>query len=551
MFKQDLTGKKFNRWTVLEYDNDRSGSGKSYWICKCDCGTIKSVRSDRLKDNSSNRSSNNTFYILASQENEPLEEIVQKYARSKGYKVEFEYQGTLEIMNTLNTSSSNYDAVWLSNSIWGYMLNSSVSLSNSKCTSINPVIFGIKKSKAQELGFVGKDVYTKDLLNAISDKKLKFSMSNPSTTNSGASAYLGLVSTLAGNPEVLTSEILDSEALREEIKTLFTGLERSSGSEDFLEELFLNGDYEAVVAYESSIININKQLEAKGKETLYAIYPIDGVSISDAPFAYINNKNENKKEIFENIQKYILSDEGQKLLQNKGKRTWYGGINLNADKTVFNPEWGIDTTKYISPTKYPSAEVIKQALNLYQTELRKPVHVVFCLDYSGSMAGEGIQELRSAMEYILTEKAASDYIQFSYKDKIDIIPFASKVKAVWNTTNGSETDILLANINNERATGSTALYPAAIKALEILKDEDNNTYNTSVILMTDGLANVGTFADLNNYYKSINKNIPIYSIMFGSANQRQLQDIANLSNAKVFDGKTNLVEAFKEVRGYN
>ena len=77
-----------------------------------------------------NRSSNNTFYILASQENEPLEEIVQKYARSKGYKVEFEYQGTLEIMNTLNTSSSNYDAVWLSNSIWGYMLNSSVSLSN-------------------------------------------------------------------------------------------------------------------------------------------------------------------------------------------------------------------------------------------------------------------------------------------------------------------------------------------------------------------------------------------------------------------------------------
>ena len=498
-----------------------------------------------------NRSSNNTFYILASQENEPLEEIVQKYARSKGYKVEFEYQGTLEIMNTLNTSSSNYDAVWLSNSIWGYMLNSSVSLSNSKCTSINPVIFGIKKSKAQELGFVGKDVYTKDLLNAISDKKLKFSMSNPSTTNSGASAYLGLVSTLAGNPEVLTSEILDSEALRGEIKTLFTGLERSSGSEDFLEELFLNGDYEAVVAYESSIININKQLEAKGKETLYAIYPIDGVSISDAPFAYINNKHENKKEIFESIQKYILSEEGQKLLQNKGKRTWYGGINLNADKTVFNPEWGIDTTKYISPTKYPSAEVIKQALNLYQTELRKPVHVVFCLDYSGSMAGEGIQELRSAMEYILTEKAASDYIQFSYKDKIDIIPFASKVKAVWNTTNGSETDILLANINNERATGSTALYPAAIKALEILKDEDNNTYNTSVILMTDGLANVGTFADLNNYYKSINKNIPIYSIMFGSANQRQLQDIANLSNAKVFDGKTNLVEAFKEVRGYN
>ena len=497
------------------------------------------------------RSSNDTFYILASQENKASEHMIEKYANEKGYKVQFEYQGTLEIMNTLNTKASDYDAVWLSNSIWGYMLNNSVSLSNSKCTSINPVVFGIKKSKAEELGFVGKEVYTKDILNAISNNKLKFSMSNPTTTNSGASAYLGLVSTLAGNPEVLTSEMLNDEKLREEIKTLFTGLERSSGSEDFLEELFLNGDYEAVVSYESSIININKQLVSRGKEPLYAIYPIDGVSISDAPFGYINNKNENKKEIFDNIQKYLLSNEGQSLLQEYGKRTWYGGTNANVNKSIFNPEWGIDTTKYISPVKYPSAEVIKEALNLYQTELRKPVHVAFCLDYSGSMAGTGIEELRDAMNYILTQRAASDYIQFSYKDKIDVIPFASAAKDSWTTTNGSDTSELLASINNERPTGMTALYPAAIKALELLKDEDKNIYNTSVILMTDGQANVGTYADLYSYYKSINSNIPIYSIMFGSADQRQLQDIAGLTNAKVFDGKTNLVEAFKEVRGYN
>ena len=497
------------------------------------------------------RSSGNTFYILASQENEALQGIIEKYARTQGYNVNFEYQGTLEIMKTLNNNSSNYDAVWLSNSIWGYMLNSSVSLSNSKCTSINPVIFGIKKSKAEELGFVGKEIYTKDILDAISNKKLKFSMSNPTTTNSGASAYLGLVSTLAGNPEVLTSENLNDETLREKIKTLFTGLERSSGSEDFLEELFLNGDYEAVVCYESSIININKQLVANGKEPLYAVYPIDGVSISDAPFAYINNKNDSKKEIFNNIQKYILSDEGQKLLQEQGKRTWYGGTNSNVDKNIFNPDWGVDTTKYISPTKYPSTEVIKEALNLYQTELRKPVHVAFCLDYSGSMVGNGIEELQGAMDYILTEKAASDYIQFSHKDKIDVIPFSSGVKTVWSTTDGSKTLDLLANINNERVSGTTALYAASIKALEILKDEDNSIYNTSVILMTDGSANVGSYMDLYSYYKKINSNIPIYSIMFGEAVKSELQEIASLTNAKVFDGKTNLVEAFKEVRGYN
>ena len=495
--------------------------------------------------------SNKTFNILASQENEPLEEIVEGYAKKQGYDVNFEYAGSLEIMQKLNNDSSEYDAVWLSNSIWGYMLENTSTLSNSKCTSINPVIFGIKKSKAQELGLVGKEVYTQDILNAISSGKLKFSMSNPTTTNSGASAYLGLLSTMAGNPEVLTEEILNNEELKGKIKTVFSGLERSSGDEDFLEELFLNGDYEAVVTYESSIININKKLSNQNKEPLYAVYPVDGVSISDAPFAYIKNSDSSKKEIFTDIQQYLLSDEGQSLLQQYGKRTWYGGVNKNADKTIFNPDWGIDTTKYISPLKYPSKDVIKLALNLYQTELRKPVHVAFCLDYSGSMSGTGIKELINAMRYILTDKASSDYIQFSDKDKIDIIPFSSDVGSVWSTTNGTDTAGILKNIESEKTTGTTALYPAAMKALEILKDEDQNVYNTSVILMTDGNGNVGTYRELEAYYKTINKAIPIYSIMFGSASQRQLGQMANLTNAKIFDGKEDLVQAFKEVRGYN
>ena len=39
--------------------------------------------------------------------------------------------------------------------------------------------------------------------------------------------------------------------------------------------------------------------------------------------------------------------------------------------------------------------------------------------------------------------------------------------------------------------------------------------------------------------------------MFGSAFEDELQDIADLTNGKVFDGKTDLLKAFKEVRGYN
>ncbi len=73
--------------------------------------------------------------------------------------------------------------------------------------------------------------------------------------------------------------------------------------------------------------------------------------------------------------------------------------------------------------------------------------------------------------------------------------------------------------------------------------------------MTDGEANLGSFESLRSTYNSVvrkmNEGIPIYSIMFASARESQLKDIAELTNAKVFDGRNNLTEAFKELRSYN
>lgn len=490
--------------------------------------------------------------VISSSENEVLDSSIKYIAKKNGIRLNIVYADTLDIIAQLNRGEK-YDAVWSANSIWNYKLNKSVSLSESKSMSINPVIFGIKKSKAQELGFVGRDIKTKDILDAIKTGKLKFSMSNPNSTNSGAVAYLGILSTLAGNPDILTLDMINSDKLKNDMKTFFTGLERTSGDEDYLEELFINGDYDAVISYESSIININKQLKTNNKETLYAIYPIDGVSISDSIFALVNNKDDKKKEDFLTIQNYYLSSSGQEELEELGRRTWYGGTTDKARKDIFNPEWGIDTTKMISPLKYPSDAVIDRALELYQEELRKPIHVVFCLDYSGSMYGDGYEELVKAMEYILDkDRASADSIQFTSKDKITVIPFASDATETWGTNDGSSTSELINNINRRSPGGATALYSATIKALDILSKEKDNTYNRSIILMTDGDPNEEKrFNDLKRYYEELNTNIPIFAITFGDAREYYLDQIAELSNAKVFDGKTNLVEAFKEVREYN
>lgn len=523
-----------------------------FFIILANSDTEKSSIKNMNMLSSTNLKSNNTFKLISSTENKDIENELKKFAKNEGINLEIDYAGTIDIMQKLN-KGEEYDAVWASNSIWLYMLDSTkVKTSNSKSTSINPVVFGIKKQKAEELGFVNKNIYTKDIVDAIKNGKLKFSMSNPTQTNTGATAYLGLLATLAGNPEVLRENNLEDENLKNDLTSLFTGLERSSGSEDFLEELFLKGNYEAVVTYEFSIINMNKKLVAQGKEPLYILYPVDGVSISDSPLAYIKQGNGEKEEFFKKLQSYVLSDEGQKILASNGRRTWYGGVKSDVDQKIFNKDWGIDTTKYIVPLKYPNTEIIKKALSMYQTELRKPVHTVFCLDYSGSMSGKGYTQLKEAMDYILDEqKASQDMLQFASKDKITIIPFNGKVIDVWNTDNGVNTKELIEKISTLKPSGSTNIYDTSKTALEELKNDDLNTYNVSVILMTDGMSNVGSYAEFSEYYNRLGKSIPVYSIMFGDAYEYQLDEIAQITNAKIFDGKTDLLQAFKEVRGYN
>ena len=46
----DLTGNKYGKLTVLYRDAERKTNSGSYWVCQCDCGKIKSVKSSSLRN---------------------------------------------------------------------------------------------------------------------------------------------------------------------------------------------------------------------------------------------------------------------------------------------------------------------------------------------------------------------------------------------------------------------------------------------------------------------------------------------------------------------
>ena len=45
----DITGKRFGRIVVIEPSKEIATNKSKKWICKCDCGTVKEIRSSDLR----------------------------------------------------------------------------------------------------------------------------------------------------------------------------------------------------------------------------------------------------------------------------------------------------------------------------------------------------------------------------------------------------------------------------------------------------------------------------------------------------------------------
>ena len=495
-----------------------------------------------------------TLRILSGSENEALSEILDECEKKTGVNIEMTYKGSVDIMQELKSGAPNYDAVWTASSLWISLGDEKHIVKHDESICTTPVIFGIKQSIAEELGFTSGQVSVKDILSAIENEKLKFCMTSATQSNSGASAYIGFLYALLGKNSALTNDDLASPQLREQIKSLLSGVERSSGSSGWLEEMFLAGDYDAMVNYECLIIDADRQLVNAGREPLYAVYPYDGLSIADSPLGYLDHGDSKKEEAFKKVQEYLLSDEVQTEIEATGRRISLNGVSAQ-NKAVFNKAWGIDTERLLSPITMPAADVLSNALNLWQSSFRKPSLSVYCLDFSGSMKGEGNEQLVNAMKQVLVqENARKNLLQAGEGDVNVVVTFDRKVLNVYTSESADAESLerLYDSVCEEQIGGGTDIYTAAKYAVNLINENYNpSDYTAAVILMTDGASAVENREKFEDFYIERGGDIPIFSIMFGSAKSDQLDGIAQLTNARVFDGRKDLVGAFRSVKGYN
>ncbi len=498
--------------------------------------------------------------IVSGSENQTLQPILERFGAQNGVHIRMDYRGSVDIMALLESGAKETDAVWPANSLWITLGDSQKKVKDAHSIFWSPVVFGVKKSVAQSLRWIGKEVQVGDILKAAEAGKLRYMMTSATQSNSGASAYLGYLYAFAGKPDVLTSANLQNPAVQSKIRRILGTVNRSAGSSGFLKDLFLQkyDAYDAMVNYESLIIETNQALVAQGKEPLVIIYPSDGLAIADSPLGYVDQGDPAKATLFKKLQEYLLSDAVQAEILKQGRRTGPVGTELKgADPALFNPDWGISLSKFLAPIKYPRAEVIREALDLYQTSFRKPSYTVYCLDFSGSMKGEREEGLKTAMRNILEqERAKKSLLQATGKDVTVVITFSDHILNEWKVEGNDPAKMqgLAANILASSPDGGTDIYTPILRGLDLIHAQaDRDHYFPSIILLTDGESNTGaSFDDVQQHrQQTVLTDVPVFSIQFGEASPEQLKRLSSETQGKLFDGKSDLSRAFRDAKGYN
>jgi len=499
--------------------------------------------------------SSKTFHIVAGSEEKTFEPIVQAFCADQGVACTIDYKGSLDIgLMLAGDQAPDVDAVWPASSLWLEIYDTHRRVKNLKSIASSPVILGVRMSKARALGWIGKPVRMDDILAAVNAGKLTFLMTSATQSNSGASAYLAMLAASFGKPDRLDPRALDDSNAQAKVKALLKGVSRSSGSSGWLKDLYLSAvksgqPFDAMWNYEAVLKETNDALRSEGGELLYGVYPAEGTSYADAPLGYVERgQGDDAKTFFQALQAHLLSADIQAKIAGFGRRTALG----MARPAPPEKDWNFDPSRVVPSISLPEAKEIARALTLYQEVLRKPSLTAMCLDFSGSMQGNGETQLKSAMEALFDPaQATHNLIQWSSQDRIFILPFDSQVREVDAGDGTAASQVkLLAAVRAQSANDGTDMYACAERAIaEMQPLLKTGLYLPAVVIMTDGRSD--KHAGFDDAWRRESHAIPIFGVTFGDADKSQLDALAGMTRARVFDGGANLTEAFRSVRGYN
>jgi Ca-activated chloride channel family protein len=493
----------------------------------------------------------NTISVLAGSELKDLAPLLPDIEKATGVHLAMTYTGTLDGAERI-VNGSNSDLAWYAQSKYLTLLQGgSRKVLAQQPIMLSPVILGVKHSTAQRLGWTNNpNVTWRDIAVAARNGQFRFAMTDPSASNSGFTALLGVASAFAASGNALTVADINAP----ELKDFFSGQSLTAGSSGFLADSFVRsqGSLDGIVNYESVLLSLNGG--GKLHQKLDLVYPKEGIITADYPVMLLNSA---RRDAYDKLVNYLRSPAVQRrIMQTANRRPTSAEVPLDSRFP----------SQVLVELPFPSSlDVINTLLLGYQNQIRLPSHPVFVLDLSGSMQGPRLEGLKRALTNLtgLDTSLTGQFARFRTREQITLITFNNQVIDSRTFTindpdpKGPDMTSLRNYVNGFNAGGGTAIYDAleqAYRTAAAQQAQDSNAFY-SIVLMTDGENNTGRNAStfLSDYQRlpAAAKGIKAFTVLFGEANPAELQRIASATGGTVFDSRTApLTQVFKEIRGY-
>jgi Ca-activated chloride channel homolog len=505
--------------------------------------------------------------VMGSEQHLVFDQIVRPWCEKNGLNCTAKELGSVDQANLLSQDCSNlppFDIFWFASTVFEQIGNERCNkLVDSKPMFTSPVVFAGWKHVMDGLGFTpGSNTSIQQILDVVETGKAKVWITNPTQSNSGATAFFGFLNYFAGNPpgKALTQEQLESEPVRTGITRFLAKFNHTPPStKTMMDECSASPDRcDAVFTYEALVIEANRDRVPKGEEPMTVVYPQGSLAFADSPLGFLpHGDNSAKQANFEKMQKYLLGPEAQQALLQVGRRPVNSsGLalpNLSQDlrDNVFRPDWGIVTDRQEQPIRFPAASVIENALYNYNVEYRQPGNFVYCLDGSGSMEGDGWNGVEQAADILFDPDTAKKYMLLANpKDSTTVFIFDDGIKGGPWTVNGNGRDDLLGlrkDITDSSAGGGTNIRGCLERAVDVFQRYGDDTRKKAVVLMTDGQDGGHDGTAISELAAM---GVPVIAIGFGEVDEHDLRDVIAAGTGGTYIHKDNVVSALREAAGF-
>jgi len=478
--------------------------------------------------------------------------LLDELRRDTGIELVMDYRGTVDATNALNPPGYQHDMAWLSTDRYFELKLKQSGFTGERPISTrfmhSPLAIGVKPKIAQLLQSSIKDQHLSwaDLADLSAMGVVRFGMADPQHAGSALAALVGVATAAAGTGAALREQDIACDRLR----GFFAGRTLTAETSRQLAEAYeRNQDAaDALINYESVLLSLNAS--GKLREPLEILYPRDGIILADYPMLLLDRT---KRDSYETVVDWLTTERTQRKIM---EQTLRRPLNNQVSRDPRFPDFSTNTL-YFPERK----ETVDRLVTEYaKPELRNPSHVIFLLDFSGSMKGARIAELRSAFAGLSGSDTSTlgKFVRFHKGEQFTIMRFGGRIldKREFVISGPSDLDAIRDYIAADQFDQSTGVWSALDAAYEtaesVLRDRPDQP--VTIVLMTDGKSNTGItlrqFLLRHESRRPAARTVPTFAIHFGQADPGELDRVARATGGHMVDGNaSSLSEAFKEIRG--